>query len=161
MPQDFQDALSIIFPGEKKPDGPADNVVPQPITGGAFIESAPNILLPSVNVDEHFQADIPTMLMPEDHSQHSLDIYASFSVLGDSGTVSAVAPIIQPDMSFAEDVDIPDTQSLALIAPPDAYNVIDDVKEDLSDEKKTSRMIELDDLAMLGIDADDLAAQCM
>lgn len=163
LPQDFQDALSIIFPGEKKPDGSSDNVAaapapPPPISSGAFIESAPNILLQSSVDDHHLHANMPTMLMPEDHSQHSLDIYAAFSVMGDTGSTMA-APLIQPDMSFAEDVDVPDPQSLALIAPPEEANVIDGMEEEV--DEKTSRMIELDDLAMLGIDADDLAAQCM
>lgn len=107
------------------------------------------------------QADHHNMLLQqqllEEQSQHSMDnVYATFSV------VNGVPTIITQDMQFAEDVDVPDVPMIQVPQLPSQDEPLADIKvKSPEEEKKTSRMDELNDLAMLGIDADDLAAQCI
>lgn len=101
------------------------------------------------------------MQIVDEQSQHTMDMYqASFPLAG----------IQQPeaDLSFAEDVDIPDPLPLAIPPPPpppatlEAAKSTKTVEEDASvAAKKLEDSALMDDLAMLGIDADDLAAQCI
>lgn len=176
LPQDFQDALSIIFPGEKKPIGDEE-------------AAATNLPLQHMGIE---QPDVSTatalgLIATDDQSQQSMDIYGStFPYAIDAAAVAATGGVIQQqttammmeDMSFAEDVDIPDivvmpvtTQSISggdigvlSVAGSDIGGATDTkelLRIDPEMEKKLSRLDELNDLAMLGIDTDDLAAQCM
>lgn len=150
LPQDFQDALSIIF--DQKPLELETDKTKQPD--------------PNNDVD----SEIVSMQIVDEQSQHTLDIYQTpFPLTG-----------VQPpeaDLSFAEDVDIPDPLPLPLAIPPPPPPPIEeedavksskkskpskDVDEDESvAAKKVEDSVLMDDLAMLGIDADDLAAQCI
>ncbi len=145
LPQDFQDALSIIF--DQKP-------IPDPEASTDSMINLPD----QSNIDGDLQM-IPMQIV--DESQHAMDLYqASFPLAG-----------MKPpdaDLSFAEDVDIPDPLPLLPILPPppmigDVANAFSNVIEE--DPSITAKKLEdsalMDDLAMLGIDADDLAAQCI
>lgn len=141
LPQDFQDALSIIF--DQKP-------IPDPETD--------KINLPEPNCEAESQI-IPMQIVDE-QSQHTIDLYqASFPLTG-----------LKPDadLSFAEDVDIPEPMPLAIPPPPppptheEVSKSIEMVDEDpIVAAKKLEDSALMDDLAMLGIDASDLAAQCI
>lgn len=167
LPQDFQDALSIIFPGEKKENS------------GDVATNADQ-----QNLDQQPAAvqmiDQPEMstaaalgfiaASTDDQSQHSMDMYgASFQIQQQQQQPNA---IMMEDLSFAEDVDIPDVviptgQMIAgdigsvIAAGAVEDESVKELKNDPEMEKKMSRLDELNDLAMLGIDTDDLAAQCM
>lgn len=150
LPQDFQDALSIIFPGDKKPDAPTTQTIGLSETSDAVAldpSGGTNNLLD--NQETH------TPSLHDDQSQLSMDMFATFAATNDAPSM-----IQQPDMTFAEDVDVDDvvSQNLPLQQQVDAAI---EKETDEAAEKKKSRMDELNDLAMLGIDADDLAAQCM
>lgn len=160
LPQDFQDALSIIFPGEKKPDAPlapgqtadteASAVVTSAVISSQF-SSDPSAVSNSLDGHENH----PPAMLHDEQSQLSMDIFTTFPTANDVPSM-----INQQDMSFAEDVDVPVvvSQNLPLQQQVDAAI---EKETDEAAEKKKSRMDELNDLAMLGIDADDLAAQCM
>lgn len=140
LPQDFQDALSIIFDQKTIPNPETDNINQSDIT------DADSQVIPMQIVDEQ--------------SQHTMDLYQAppFPLAG----VQSDA-----DLSFAEDVDIPDPLPLAIPPPPpsireEAIQSTIIVDEDPSvTAKKLEDSALMDDLAMLGIDADDLAAQCI
>lgn len=179
LPQDFQDALSIIFPGEKKPNGEEATSN----HGQLLVQQSSQMI--------HEQPEISTatalglISATDEQSQHSMDIYgAAFPMHLTATGVLQQQPnphIMMEDMSFAEDVDIPDviistTQTMisgdiaaavaVAAAGAAAASAIDEeaekqLKNDPEMEKKMSRLDELNDLAMLGIDTDDLAAQCM
>lgn len=143
LPQDFQDALSIIFDQKTIPDPETDK-----------------INQPDANIDADSQI-IPMQIVDE-QSQHTMDIYqTSFPLAG----------IQQPevDLSFAEDVDIPDPLPLPLAIPPPpppitevaektSSKTVDDNDDDSPSAaaKKLEDSVLMDDLAMLGIDADDV-----
>lgn len=140
LPQDFQDALSIIFDQKPIPDLDAEKIIQ-----------------PDPNSDANSQI-IPMQIVDE-QSQHTMDMYQSFPLPGLKSDV---------DLSFAEDVDIPDPLPLAIPPPPpppvteDANKMMVEAEEDPSViAKKLEDSALMDDLAMLGIDADDLAAQCI
>lgn len=141
LPQDFQDALSIIFDQKTIPDPEAEK-----------------INQPEPNADADSQI-IPMQIVDE-QSQHTMDLYqASFPLAGITSDA---------DLSFAEDVDIPDPLPLAIPPPPPPHNKVEVdksiklVEEDpIVAAKKLEDSALMDDLAMLGIDADDLAAQCI
>lgn len=173
LPQDFQDALSIIFPGEKKPIENEDGAVT-------------NMNMPQHMANEQSELSTATalgLIAADDQSQQSMDIYGSTFTYSIDATVAATGVIHQQnasmlgeDMSFAEDVDIPDIVIMPVVAQSISGDMggisvaanemsgVSDTKESINDpdlEKKLSRLDELNDLAMLGIDTDDLAAQCM
>lgn len=139
LPQDFQDALSIIFDQKTIPDPETDK-----------------INQPESNTDTDSQI-IPMQIVDE-QSQHTMDLYqASFPLTG-------VKP--DTDLSFAEDVDIPDPLPLAIPPPPPIKEVATKLTKVIDEDPSvTAKKLEdsalMDDLAMLGIDADDLAAQCI
>lgn len=159
LPQDFQDALSIIFPGEKKPDAPlapgqtAGTETSDVVTSAAVSQFSSDPSGVSNSLDSH--ENHPAAMLHDEHSQLSMDMFTGFSTANDVPSM-----INQQDMSFAEDVDVPVvvSQNLPLQQQVDAAI---EKETDEAAEKKKSRMDELNDLAMLGIDADDLAAQCM
>lgn len=117
------------------------------------------INLPEPNDDADSQI-IPMQIVDE-QSQHTMDLYQAASFPLASLTSEA-------DLSFAEDVDIPDPLPLAIPPPPPPSNketVDKATKVVVEDPAVTAKKLEdsalMDDLAMLGIDADDLAAQCI
>lgn len=143
LPQDFQDALSIIFDQKSVSDPEPDKVVqPEPST--------------------EVESQIIPMQIVDEQSQNTMDLYqASFPL-------TAIKP--ETDLSFAEDVDIPDPLPLPLPIPPPPPPPSKEEEEKLTkvveeDPSIAAKKIEdsalMDDLAMLGIDADDLAAQCI
>lgn len=135
LPQDFQDALSIIFDQKPIPDPEAEQInQPKPIADA--------------------DAQIIPMQIVDEQSQHTMDMYQQFPLPGLKADV---------DMSFAEDVDIPDPMPLPPPPPPPVQEeIVKPVEEDPSVvAKKMEDSALMDDLAMLGIDADDLAAQCI
>lgn len=142
LPQDFQDALSIIFDQKTIPDPDADN-----------IHQSESI----IDVDSQV---IPMQIVDE-QSQHTMDLYQAppFPLAGVQSN---------SDLSFAEDVDIPDPLPLAIPPPPPPSIREELIKSTIlvdEDPSVTAKKLEdsalMDDLAMLGIDADDLAAQCI
>ncbi|XP_037039241.1 zinc finger matrin-type protein CG9776 isoform X1 [Bradysia coprophila] len=139
LPQDFQDALSIIFDQKTIPDPETDKI---------------NLPEPNIEADQQI---IPMQIVDE-QSQHTIDLYQSSFPLTGLKT--------DADLSFAEDVDIPDPMPLAIPPPPPPHvevsKTIDMVDEDpIVAAKKLEDSALMDDLAMLGIDASDLAAQCI
>lgn len=159
LPQDFQDALSIIFPGERKPVAPLPVEPPKPQVTESDISSGSTFT--SDTTAALLQADQHNALLQqqlhEDQSEHSMDnVYSAFSVVNG-------VPVINQDLQFAEDVDVPDVPMIQVPQLPSQDEPLAEIKASKSpeEESKTSRMDELNDLAMLGIDADDLAAQCI
>lgn len=160
LPQDFQDALSIIFPGEKKPDAPLAPGQTAGTEASAVVTSAPiNSQFPSDTSGLSNSLDSnenhPTAMLHDEQSQLSMDMFTAFSAANDVPSM-----INQQDMSFAEDVDVPVVVSQNLPLQQQVDAAIEKETDEAAEKKKT-RMDELNDLAMLGIDADDLAAQCM
>lgn len=143
LPQDFQDALSIIFDQKPIPDPESDT-----------------INLPESNLVEADSQIIPMQIVDE-QSQHTMDLYqASFPLTGLKA---------DQDLSFADfaaDVDVPDPLPID-IPPPPPPPIQEEMTTKAVDEdpsilaKKLEDSALMDDLAMLGIDASDLAAQCI
>lgn len=102
------------------------------------------------------------MQIVDEQSQHTMDLYqASFPLI-----VSGIKS--DADLSFAEDVDIPEPLPIILLPPPPPINddhldkSIKMIEDDpIAAAKKLEDSALMDDLAMLGISADDLAAQCI
>lgn len=170
LPKDFQEALNIIFPGEKKPE---DEISEK--TNSIPTEPAKKLEPSQIEAPVPEEMSLDANSLPADEaSQHSLgEAFLGFP------PAPIAAPVAYPDITQ----DVPDLASLVGAVPPPPpppppNPVEDDTNEgktsaDKSGEKKENRenvsppngnirrQEELDDLAMLGIDADDLAAQCM
>lgn len=141
LPKDFQDALNLLFPGERRPGDLAAELKP--------VEEEIKDLS-SVTTEQ-------PMIIADDLSQQSLDVYGAMGVYGTASyanptnlNVYSSSEIIQSELNpfennggeqIIEDVIVTDVKIPEI--------------ESLKDEHKD----ELDDLALLGIDADDLAAQ--
>lgn len=166
LPQDFQDALSIIF--DRKPDDePAATALPSDQPNESPIIATPSIIAEPLSAEEVLQQQqqqqaAAHQLMMDEQSQQSMDLYSAFAV------VNGVAMLKSDHLAgYPKDVDIPTQHPVAQVPLPptpdeEASTKADKEAADSRDaELKAARQAELDDLAMLGIDADDLAAQCM
>lgn len=155
LPKDFQDALNIIFPGEKKPDS---DVPTAPVEEPK--KESTDILLEQ------------QMVMSDELSQQSLDVYGVYAAAAAAGvSFSGTAQMYGIYEPSAQE-NIP-TEIIAPPPPPPPIfletNGSDkspemktvEMEDVVPDEPDTAARDELDDLAMLGIDADDMAAQCM
>jgi hypothetical protein len=168
LPKDFQEALDILFDGDK----PKPVVEPKPAPPS--IEKPP--MGPTV---DH---DAPQMIMPETMYQYPPSFAANFQRYGennqplDSIGQSQVPPTQEPK-SIADEPEIHEEKSMDTQDEDEDTNPQEDKSSDSNDsttavdalpkkvipednEETRRKRQELEDLAMLGIDADDLAAQC-
>lgn len=128
LPKDFQDTLDLLYDG----DTPKPLVIEQkPAPEVVPIEAPPMVADP----------DGPQMIMAEDLSQHAL-LYGGFYA-DDSPA--------QP----TEDVKAADGDSKDLHSNEDANGSVEMIE---ADEASKEQQIEMDDLAMLGIDVNDVGS---
>lgn len=136
LPKDFQDALSLIFPDpdQQKKDEPKTSTIPE----GSIVSTG---------------VEYP-VLTAEELSQHGIELYGGYTAVGVPGTVPQVIDAMDRPLEMM-------TSHMDAIqpVPPPVIEIEEQVAE-LS-EKERERRQELEELAMLGIDADDLAAQCL
>lgn len=207
MPQDFQDALSIIFDkGVEKANKDDGQMVPEPLPvpppasvdipqddssistfvpmDMASIDSQPeivaNTMIPAtMELDEQSQyilygsmTDKPLVFNESSVAQAVMQQHVAtiansdvltqniptppIQILDAAGNLTQIpGPVLEVSSNFMTlDTDgnpIITTQRLDIIPKETAYEA----------EQKKKRMQELDDLAMLGIDAEDMAAQCI
>lgn len=196
LPQDFQDALSIIFPGDRKPDddeaataaasasataaAAADvpnGTSPAPVDQSSqpndpIIIATPSIVAEPLTAAEVMQkqqhAAAALQLQLDEQSQQSMDLYSAFAVV--NGVAMLKSDHLADTAYTTDERNIPDSLPVTQVPlPPEKNN--DETAANVTAEAgalkareaemKAARQAELDDLAMLGIDADDLAAQCM
>lgn len=125
----------MLFPGERRPGDVAAEVKP--------VEEEIKDLS-SVTTEQ-------PMIIADDLSQQSLDVYGAYAAPyanAPSSNVYSGNEIVQNDLNpFESSETVVDEVIVAEVKIPDVEEVKDEHKD------------ELDDLALLGIDADDLAAQ--
>lgn len=171
LPKDFQDALNIIFPGEKKPDSSPQK---------AAVTKSPKSDTTVAPVE-------PPILMHEEITQQNIDMYNAYAAASaypnqqttvytmyeqhpsadlplDILPVPPPPPPVEPNTTSS--VLVPGIANLPVAVPipqPSNGEVASPVKKAVEEMKVISKLKqkELDELAMLGIDADDMAAQCM
>lgn len=204
LPQDFQDALSIIFPGEKKPDtktpasdskNPSVSIdVATTATTTTLDISDHNLQIDKNNLHEQHHMDAVSAASTNDqhaviyqqpqqhqhddsHSQMNMDTYGTFSVVNGVPILNQAAfptsddSVAQQQQHEVHPVANSSTNDISVNdvpLPTDACTVAmkmmekqQDEKTIEAEEKRALRQAELNDLAMLGIDADDMAAQCI
>lgn len=137
LPKDFQEALEILFDGDKpKPaDVIANETKPQPTP---VTNPIPIPLTMPVDNDQ------PLMILPEELTQHNIELYNQYTTYSSQYGVGPAVEVVQPPL--------PEEQYQQIIIQEEEQQKI------LEQQKKNE---ELEDLAMLGIDANDLAAQCI
>lgn len=130
----------MLFPGERRPGDIAAEIKP--------VEEEIKDLS-SVTTEQ-------PMIIADDLSQQSLDVYGAMGVYGTApyanapiSNVYSASEIIQSDLNLFENngESIVEDVVVTEVKIPDVEGIKDEHKD------------ELDDLALLGIDADDLAAQ--
>lgn len=162
LPKDFQDALSIIFDKDHMPDGepPTASGDSQPSIRESGDQSQVNANLQDENstyaamdiaMDDPNEMDgTAAMMLP---GQVELDEQSQYMLYGQmaDGTMygDIAAHIPQGVQAPATDLTTHTNDTTDHTANIDEIN------------SKNIRLQELDDLAMLGIDAEDLAAQCI
>lgn len=218
LPQDFQDALSIIFPGERRPEDAAEGttkavtsaedagdaggavVVDATATetaetdGGAsngssdavlqqqhmnMLEPSPEAIIsaPPISAAEAQETAVAqaqaahaaaVALHDEQKSQQNIDLYSAFSVVNGVAVLNTeLAGIVVGGGGGGDGVFATADDADAVPLPPngcggDGFDPEMGTDSNSKDEElKAARLEELNDMAMLGIDADDLAAQCM
>lgn len=171
LPQDFQDALSIIF--DKNSEQGAD-AAPNGDSAAKPAEAAePNVVI-SYNDESNTNMTSSSMELDE-QSQYML--YGSMTdkplVFNDVVSKPIVDGMVDMSaMILPADIPTPPVRILGangklmeIPNPSDALNTVDEAKpskiDQMTAEARQKRQQELDDLAMLGIDAEDLAAQCI
>lgn len=171
MPQDFQDALSIIF--DRKPEDEIGALVDPPSEPPPI--PTPSIIAEPLSAEEvlqHQQQAAALQKILDEQSQQSMDLYSAFAVV--NGVAMLKTDHLAGFNNTNEDVNLsaPLLNSVGQVPLPptpndddSVANITEKAEDESSDsrdaELKAARQAELDDLAMLGIDADDLAAQCM
>jgi len=135
LPKDFQDTLDLLYDGDTpKPVVIEPKFVPEPV----LIEPPPIAM----------SEDGPQMIMAEDLSQHAL-LYGGFYQSDDS----AAAPPIVPDTTVLSDEPTFDNDAQQV---PKTNGNIDEMVE--ADEPMKDQQMDMDDLAMLGIDINDVGS---
>lgn len=173
LPQDFQDALSIIF--DRKPDDEIAATVPDQPAEPPIIPT-PSIIAEPLSAEEVLQQQqqqqaAAMQLMMDEQSQQSMDLYSAFAVVNGvamlktdhlAGFTNTEEPEIAPlPIHPVGHVPLPPTPHDGENGGTNAEKAEVESSDSRDAELKAARQAELDDLAMLGIDADDLAAQCM
>lgn len=153
LPKDFQDALDLIFPDEKKKESVAEptsdsNREPVDMEGVTAGDSIPE---PGGVVGIEEVAQGPPMGM-----------YNTYGPTFPGGTGYAVYEGIPGAIQADSPGIVPPPPPIDMDTGNSADNSIPHVEMAIEENKESSmNKIELDDLALLGIDADDMAAQCM
>uniref|UniRef100_A0A1B0GNK4 Uncharacterized protein n=1 Tax=Phlebotomus papatasi TaxID=29031 RepID=A0A1B0GNK4_PHLPP len=153
LPKDFQDALDLIFPDEKKKESVAEptsdsNREPVDMEGVTAGDSIPE---PGGVVGIEEVAQGPPMGM-----------YNTYGPTFPGGTGYAVYEGIPGAIQADSPGIVPPPPPIDMDTGNSADNSIPHVEMAIEESKESSmNKIELDDLALLGIDADDMAAQCM
>ncbi|XP_059620627.1 zinc finger matrin-type protein CG9776 isoform X2 [Phlebotomus argentipes] len=145
LPKDFQDALDLIFPDENK------KVAPKP----AADANREIVDMDSVAVE----SSVPEVTA-EEANQPAIGMYGAYATAFPGTSAYAVYEGLSGAIQQEGIEPPPPPIDMDTGDSPD--NSIPHVEMTI-DESKTSSTnnIELDDLALLGIDADDMAAQCM
>lgn len=165
LPKDFQDALSILFDKGDQPDGTklSANTEKKTSAGETTIESGAtmhdeNSVYATMDIVMDTQEQIEIDPNAATTAMQSIDEQAQYLLYGGLTENS-----IYGDLSTHPTIDgsIPMPGSV-LDAIHDGTTKNDNQMAGIDDiNAKNKRLQELDDLAMLGIDAEDLAAQCI
>lgn len=165
LPKDFQKALDIIFDGDKPK--PAEMIA---------IETKPPEIIPPVPVVPVIDTDQPQMIVPEAIEIYNQQIAAQYSTAVVSGAAvsyddesqnqplemvtadaivehssdSQLPGVNSPDDNTASNDGTASGETDSLPAPPPV---------EVENEETRLKRAELEELALLGIDADDMAAQ--
>lgn len=165
LPKDFQEALDIIFDGDKQKSG-------EMIAN----ETKPPEVIPPVPVVPAIDTDQPQMIVPEAIEIYNQQIAAQYSTAVVSGAAvsyddesqnqpldmtphdsnvehssdSLLPSANSPDDNTASNDGTGSCETDSLQAPP---------PPEIENEETRRKRAELEELAMLGIDADDMAAQ--
>jgi len=131
LPKDFQETLDLLFDGD----------TPKPVV--IEVKPPPEIV-PEPPVMGPIDEDVPQMILAEDLSQHAL-LYGNF--YGQQDGQAAAPPL--PDSTV-------DGESKMMEAQMDISNEAAD--DDGNSEEISSKDQEMDDLALLGIDVNDVGS---
>lgn len=161
LPKDFQEALDILFDGDKPK--PAELIAS---------ETKPPEIIPQVPVNPIIDNDQPQMIIPEAIEIYNQQIAAQYS----SAVVSAPA-VAYDDESQNQPLEMAGDSSQShpteggSPSQPTSGEIDDGSGEagepmppappppEIENEETRRKRAELEELAMLGIDADDMAAQ--
>lgn len=166
LPKDFQEALDIIFDGDKQKPGELIAIETKPP------EPPPVPVVPVIDTDQ------PQMIVPEAIEIYNQQIAAQYS----TAVVSAAAVSYDDEsqnqpldmVSQADVIPKPSEEQLSHSAangksepdvdepvppPPEIEPVKAPPPPEVENEETRLKRAELEELAMLGIDADDMAAQ--
>lgn len=200
LPKDFEEALNIIFPDEKKPD---DSVMAKPLGETQIIIEEP-VMQQSDLIKEgiHMMTVEETSLVGLDEaSQMSMNEPLQFNKPALSAEVTAAQNSVNKSVDISSQSEFIENVTAACISSippppleseaeekkaendnieevtfhkksPDGTRFLSPTKDIVAnisndrplsptDSEKHRRQEELDDLAMLGIDADDMAAMCI
>nr|XP_043067680.1 zinc finger matrin-type protein CG9776 isoform X1 [Drosophila bipectinata] len=177
LPQDLADALNIIFPSEEAAEAADDSsqaaTVPQTVT--TIVEDEP--VLSEHNLQDLAKQGIHLVSIEEAEASKSVNASEkddtkdkeSPALNGKSEPQAKALKQIE-----ADDIPMPSSPPPAPAPAPaeedkkcepvtNQTDILDipEPKESPSDSEKLRRQAELDELAMLGIDSSDMAAQCM
>ena len=178
LPKDFQEALDILFDGDKPKPVVEPKLVPPPI-----IEQPP--------VPSHIDTEGPQMILPESIYPYPANFAATFQRYGENNQpldnlgplhkpppqippytkpppktlsqpkiIAPIVPILVPPPPAIEEEKSMDTQDEKSSDSNDSGPIIKNPPKKMDNEETRLKRQELEELAMLGIDADDLAAQC-
>lgn len=191
LPKDFAEALNIIFPADRSADEANNeaNPVPVPQTITTIVEDEPvldehNLQdlakqgIHLVSIEETTSSSLPPfeesaqsavddspMQMGADEASQS----AAYTELANGGDTERLAPhATSVKTLLAQDIPMPCSPPATPVAEIKAQvNDMVDVGDipqpppSPTDSEKLRRKAELEELAMLGIDSNDMAAQCM
>lgn len=158
LPKDLEDALNIIFPGEKLPSASTEPERKPFIVKGHIKDNGTEII---------------TGPEPQDEvSQNTMEMYETFSAYANLNpdfnkalfeTANQIEQEATPEMVPPPpppmDITIPETAMDEIAPEQESSKVEEEPKPVVLTEEQKAAQMELDDLAMLGIDASDLAAQ--
>jgi len=136
LPKDFQDTLDLLYDGDTpKPVVIEPKVAPEIVP----IEPPPLVADP----------DGPQMIQPEELSQHAL-LYGGF--YGQSNDVPALSPVAETIVPIEEQEATVETDAKNTEDANGSVEMVDAV------DTTKDQQIEMDDLAMLGIDVNDVGS---
>lgn len=185
LPKDFEEALNIIFPGEKKSDeneandetkenNQEDNTNQVAPPGDDMIDQHHHqIYVENMNIEETIVGDNGMQIINDESSQVSLGYpmvpghaAAAEMMMAPPQEITGIGFMPPSSISAAPSLihqDIYNEQELNFehVMISNGEENQKEKEQSPTNSEKLRRQEELDDLAMLGIDADDLAAQCI
>lgn len=174
LPQDFQDALSIIFDkNSEKAIAPQPVAAPTNDSNSNTIDAIESNVVISYHDESNTNMTVSSNMELDEQSQYML--YGSMTdkplVFNDNKIIIDGGMIDTNSMILTENIPTPPVKILdaygkltEMLNPGDTmenHGMIKNDFEQMTLEARQKRQQELDDLAMLGIDAEDLAAQCI